>query len=104
MLQGFLGSLLGALSKPQVQDKIISYLRNRVIENFIVNVLKLSGFKYWIVSLLADRVIEESDEHIIEPIFREIGFASDQLKGAKIYKKVKDAKDLDEWLNAIGDV
>lgn len=99
-----MASLLEAISSPQVQDKLISFLRTKLIENFIVSVLKLSGFKYWIVSLLADKVIEESDEHIIEPLFREIGYQSDVLKGAVIYKKVKNAEDLNSWLNSVRDV
>lgn len=99
-----MASILEAISSQSVQNKIISFLRNNVIEAFIVSVLKLSGFKYWIVGLLADKIIDESDEHIIEPLFREMGYQSDVLKGAVIYKKVKNAEDLNAWLDSVRDV
>lgn len=103
-MKKFMAFVLEAISKPQVQDKLIAFLKTKVVENFIVSVLSLSGFKAWFIRLLADRIIDEADEHLIEPIFREVGFVSDQLKGAIIYKKVRDAKALDEWLSAVRDV
>lgn len=93
-----------ALSKPAIQEKVLKFLRTKLIENFIVNTLKLTGFKYWIVGLLADRILEEADDKIIEPVFREVGFSGDVLKGAIVFKKVTDAKDIDEWLDAVNDV
>lgn len=99
-----MASLLGAISSPFVQDKIISFLRNKLIENFIVSVLKLSGFKYWIVGLLADKIIEKGDEKLIEPLFQEIGFEADVLDGATIFRRVDEAENRDEWLDSVNDV
>lgn len=93
--------ILAALSKPEVQDNLLKILKTQVIENFIVSTLKLSGFKAWIIGLLADRILEEADDSMIEPIFREVGFQGDVLKGAVVYKKVLDAKDVDAWIAAI---
>ena len=103
-MKKLLASFLGAISQPHVQDKLVKLLRTKVIEKFIVSTLKLSGFKYWIVSLLADKVLEETDEHIVEPIFREVGFVGDVTDGAVVFKKVKNAQELNEWLDAVGDV
>lgn len=103
-MQKVLASILGALSKPSVQEKLLNFLRTKLIENFIVSVLKLSGFKYWIVSLLADKVLEEGDDKIVEPIFREVGFEGDVLGGAVVFKKLTNAKDIREWLIVTYDV
>ena len=99
-----LSVLLKILAKPQIQNKIISLLNTKAVEYFTANLFKLSGFKSWIITLLIHRVIEEGDEHLIEPAFRKIGYAGDYLEGARIYKKVKDANDVDEWLDSLNDV
>jgi hypothetical protein len=100
-MKKILAVVLAAISKPEVQDKLLQLLRTKVIENFIVSTLKLTGFKAWIVGLLADRILEKADDKMIEPIFREVGFQGDVLQGAVIYKKVLNAKDVDDWLSAI---
>lgn len=100
-MTSFLAAVLAAISKPQVQEKLLRFLRTKVIENFIVSVLKLSGLKAWIVGLLADRILEKADDKIIEPVFRELGFQGDVLEGAVVYKKVINAKDVDDWLAAV---
>ena len=93
--------ILAAISKPEVQEQVLKILRTNVIEKLIVSTLKLSGFKAWIVGLLADHILEKADDKIVEPIFREVGFHGDVLRGAVVYKKVIDAKDVDDWLSAI---
>lgn len=102
--KSFWGTLLGVLSSPLVQDKLLAIAKTKAVEAITVNLLKATGFKAWIVNLIIERVIEEGDEHLIEPAFRKVGYAGDYLEGAKIYKKVRDAKDVDEWLNAVNDV
>lgn len=104
MIKKIGAAVLAALSKPQVQDKLVEALRTAVVEKLIVGVLKLSGIKAWLLTLLADKVIDEADEHLVEPLFREIGYTGDVLQGAVIYKKVKNAQDVDDWLDSVGDV
>lgn len=95
---------LKALSSPKIQDSLLKFLNEDAIKYLIVSVLKISGFKAWIVTILAEEVIEEADEHIIEPLFNGVGYYGDALEGATIYKKVKNAEDVDEWINSLNDV
>lgn len=82
----------------------MDFLKTDAISYLIVNVLKISGFKAWIVTLIAEEVIEETDEIIIEPMFRQVGFYSDVLEGAVIYRKVTDATTVEDWVAELGDV
>lgn len=100
-MKKILAVLLAAISKPEFQEKLLRFLRTKVIENFIVSTLRLAGLKAWIVGLLADQILEEADDRLIEPLFREVGFQGDVLQGAVVYKKVLDAKDVNDWLNAV---
>lgn len=96
--------LLKALSNPKFQDKLLQFLKTDAVEYLIVSVLKISGIKAWLVKLLAERVIDETDEHIIEPVFNGIGYYGDKLEGAVIYRKVKDAQDVENWVAVLGDI
>jgi hypothetical protein len=100
-MKKILAVVLAAISKPEVQNNLLKILRTKVIENFIVSTLRLSGFKAWIIGLLADHILEKADDKLIEPLFREVGFQGDVLKGAVVYKKVLDAKDVKDWLDAV---
>ena len=62
------------------------------------------GLKAWLVTFLVGELLDEADEHLIEPAFRAVGYVSDTLEGAKIYKKVDNAKDVDEWIDTLNDV
>lgn len=103
-MKKFWASLLERLSSPIIQDQIIKFLNTDGIRYIVVSVLKLSGFKAWLITILIEEVIEEADEHLIEPLFREIGFQSDVLYGATIYKKVKDAQSVEDWVAELGDI
>lgn len=97
-------SFLEVLSSPQVRNKLLDFLNTKGIKYLVVSVLKLSGIKAWLLTLLAEEVIEEADEHLIEPMFRRIGYYGDRLQGATIYAKVNDAQSVRDWLNTVRDV
>jgi len=96
--------ILRVVSNDYVQNKLLSFLKKQATEYLIVNILKIAGFKAWIVGLLTKEVITQADEHLIEPMFREIGYQADSLEGAIIYKKVIDASSVDDWVAELGDV
>lgn len=104
MIQKITAFLLKALSNPALQEKLLKFLKTNAVEYLIVSVLKISGFKAWIVRLLAEEVIEEADEHIIEPMFNGVGYYGDKLEGATIYKKVSNAQDVEDWVAVLGDI
>ena len=99
-----MATFLEWLSSPFIQNKIIKFLEKESSKFILKKLLIVGGFKAWLVGFVVEEIVEEADEYLIEPAFRKIGFASDYLEGARIYKKVSNAQDVDEWVDTLGDV
>ena len=102
--QSFWGRILSALSSPTVKNYLVSFLQKNAIKYALKKLAIVGGFKAWLISFVIEELIEEADEHLIEPAFRKIGYLGDVADGDKIYRKVKNAQDRDDWRDSIGDV
>tara|TARA_R110000764_G_scaffold144421_1_gene232212 strand:- start:55 stop:375 length:321 start_codon:yes stop_codon:yes gene_type:complete len=92
---------LDSLSSPAIQDALVKLLE-REASRFILKKLLISGgVKAWLLSFIVSELIEEADEHLIEPAFRALGYQADKLEGAKIFKKVDNASDVKEWIDSL---
>lgn len=103
-VRSFWGWLLAILSSSEFKDALVKLLKKNVIKLALKKLAIVGGIKAWLVSFVIEELVEEADEHLIEPAFRKVGYLGDYLDGAKVYKKVLNAEDVDEWLDAINSV
>jgi hypothetical protein len=96
--------VLDKLSSPVIQDALVKLLEREASKFILKKLLISGGVKAWLLSFIVSELIEEADEHLIEPAFRALGYQADKLEGAKIYKKVENANDVNEWVNSLNDV
>lgn len=97
-------ALLAALSSQVVQNQILAILKTRSVEYVVQSVFKAAGFKAWLLTKIVEKIVDEGDDKVIEPIFRKIGYLKNVNRGEITYRKVADASTIDEWIDAIGDV
>jgi len=69
------------------------------IKKFIIS----GGLKGIIATFVIEHLIEKADDHLIEPLFRKLGFIEDSLEGKAIYKRIEDAENRDDWRDAVRD-
>lgn len=98
------GIVKDALSSEKLQQYILQQLEKNAVKILIKKFLISGGFKGWLVKFVVEELVEEVDEHLLEPAFQIVGYHADTLEGAKIYKKVQDAETVNDWLNSLGDV
>lgn len=103
-LEGLYVSLLNFFKNKFTKEQILKTLEEKAVKSVLKKLLIVGGWKAWVVKFVVGELIEEADEHLIEPAFRKIGFIKDSLEGKAIYKKVQNAKDVDDWRDTIGDV
>ena len=80
-----------------LQEKLLAYILTKLA-------VSSSGFKAWLVSLVVEEVIDVSDEYLIEPAFRKVGYYIEVIDGIRIYKRIEDAEDRGAWRDLINDV
>ena len=92
-------------SKGALGSAFLDMLNKQGTKLILKKVLKTSGgFRAWLVSFIVEEVVEEIDENIVEPIFRKIGYSLEVQHGKKVYKRVINASDNDDWINSVNDV
>ena len=62
------------------------------------------GFRGWLVKFVVEEVVEYGDEKLLEPAFRIVGYGLEVVDGKKIYRKVINAQDIDDWSDSVDDV
>ncbi len=102
--EGIKSSLILILKSYFSKDRILSFIEKRLIKWALKKLCIVGGFKVWLITFIVGEIIEEADEHLIEPAFRKIGFVADKWDGQKIYKKVNNAQDVDTWRDNINNV
>jgi len=102
--KSFWGRLIDALTSKPFQDYLVDLLERQTIKAVLKKLAITGGFKAWLISFVIGELIEEADEHIIEPLFQKLGFIGDSLDGKKIYKKITEAEDPTDWRDTIGRV
>jgi hypothetical protein len=95
---------LDQLSSPVIQNALLAILEREATKFILKKIFVGGGLKAWLAIFLAEEVLEFGDDKLIEPAFRAVGYVGDTLGGATVYKKVDNAKDVDEWLDTLNDV
>lgn len=100
----FLGRLIDALFSVQMKEALMNQLEKLAVKAILKKFVVVGGFRAWLIKFVVGELIEEADEKLIEPAFRKIGFVGDVAEGKKIYRKVSNAQDVDDWRDSIGRV
>lgn len=99
----FLARLIDGLFSSFTKEKLLKFLEEKAIKAVLKKFIISGGIKGWIISFVIGEIIEEVDEHLLEPAFRKIGFIADRIEGKTIYKRVENAENRDEWRDSVGD-
>ena len=83
------------------KEKILSYLEKEVVKAVLKKLIISGGIRVWIITFVIHELFEKGDEYIIEPIMRKFGYVVDSLNGTKIYRRIKDAQNIDDWRAAV---
>ena len=102
--KSFWASITEALSSDHIKNIIVFFLEKQAVKVVLKKLLITGGFKAWIITFVVKELIEEMDEHLIEPAFRKVGYVSDKLEGAKVYKRVNNAKNVEDWVDSTADI
>lgn len=87
-----------------LKERLFLILKEKVTKAILKKLVISGGLKGWLVSFVIEEILEEVDEHLIEPAFRKIGYGIDVHKGKKIYKRIENAEDRDDWRDVVNDV
>lgn len=102
-LNKLLGGLLALLNSEKVQKAILAFLEKEAVKFILKKVVITGGFKIWLITWVVGELVEETDERLIEPAFRKVGFAEDHLDGARVFRKVDNAQNVNDWVNSLND-
>ncbi|GEM_PF-4613603 len=96
-------ALFWAVLKP----KIVPWLKSQVVTQAIKKILgtKLAvGFKGWLIKYIIENLFDEVAKPMIEAIIRKGELIYDNKKGEIQIKRLKNAKDVDDYNTIIGDI
>ena len=93
--------IASALSSARFQAALVNFIQKESIRLVLKKLVINGGLKGWLITFVVTELVEEIDEHLIEPAFVVIGFHADRLDGATVYKKVDNAKDVKEWVDSL---
>ena len=89
---------------PRLKSGLLKYLEKNAVKFALKKLAIVGGFKAWLIAFVVGELIEEADEHLIEPAFRKVGYLLEVVDGKRIYKRIENAQDRDDWRDHIGDV
>ena len=96
-----MGRLYAALLSLLKPENIKKFLKDTLLKAAIKKFVISGGLKGMLISFVVEELVEEADEHLIEPFFRKLNFYNDTIDGETIYKKVQNAEDRDDWRVAV---
>lgn len=59
------------------------------------------GIRLWLIQYVSSKLIEASDEYLLEPALRKIGYIKDVKNGEIRYVKRVESEDADDWRDSI---
>ena len=105
--ESFLSKLWGVIKKwllsPALQNKVVQFLKDKLIKAALLKFLgsaAAGGIKAWIIKFVVTELVEASDEYVIEPLFRKLGYYLDRQEGKNVYKQLEDSSTDDDWIDA----
>lgn len=87
-----------------LKPALLNWLEKASIKFILKKLAIAGGFKAWLITFVVGELIEEADEHLIEPAFRKVGFIIEVHEGKKTYAKLINAEDRDTWRDVVRDV
>lgn len=93
-----------SLSSPQIQNLLVNFLEQEAVKFALKKLAIAGGFKAWLITFVVGELVEEGDEHLIEPAFRAVGYQEDKVDGAKVFRKVNNAQSVNQWVDSLDDV
>lgn len=101
----FWGSVKAALTYylKTLKDKLPSILQKKITRTILKKLAISGGIKGWLIGFVVGELIEKGDEYLIEPAFRKIGYYIEVIDGTKVYKRIENAQDRDDWRDAVRD-
>lgn len=87
-----------------VKAALLNWLKKQSVKAVLKKLAITGGIKGWLIAFVIEELIEEVDERLIEPAIRKIGYKADVYKGSKIYRRVSNAEDVDDWRDAVNDM
>lgn len=95
-------AILSYLSSTSVKERLVAMIKKEAVKGVLKKLAITGGFKAWLITFVVEELVEEADEHLIEPAFRKIGFLKDRGDGAQVYRKVVNAQNRDDWRDSVG--
>ena len=107
MKNGFWRSLIEAVLIFFNKERILKFLKEKATKKIIIKLFgtaAMGGIKGWLISFVVNELIEEVEEHVVDPLIRKTYLIVDSVEGKTVYKRVKHAKSNSEWRDRIKSV
>lgn len=91
----FLGGILAALKGFFTKERVIAFLKEKVIKWAIKRLLGAAakgGFSGWIVGIVVGELFDNIAEPHIKGLFNNLGYAADKLEGEIKFKELQNAR------------
>lgn len=82
----------------------VNLLKREAVKAALKKLAISGGIKGWLVTFVVEELIELGDEHILEPLMVKFGYRKSIREGVKVYEKVTNAQNRDDWRDASRDV
>lgn len=87
----------------RVKPSLVKLFTTEAVKIVLKRMAIVGGIKGWLVSFVIGELIEEADEKLLDPLMVKLGYKAEEKEGAKIYKKMVEAKSPDEWRDIVRD-
>jgi len=85
----------------RITSALLTFLEKKLVKLAMEKLLIASGIRLWLIKFVAENLVKQGDQHIIEPLFRKMGYETRVMNGKRVYERRIDSKDLDEWRDSI---
>lgn len=99
--QDFIGGLYSSLKSQFTKEKLLAYLEQKALKALFKKFLISGGLKGWVIRFTLGYLIDEADEHLIEPALRKINLLRDKADGSKQFGRIQNAQDRDDWRDSV---
>lgn len=102
-LSGLAAAFKNVIKQNFSKASILAFLKKQITKNLLKRLAITGGIKAWLVAFVIGELIEASDEYIIEPLLLKLGYKKEVYKGSRIYRRIENAQDVDEWRDSVRD-
>ena len=87
-----------------IKNAIVKWSKNQGVKLLLKKLAISGGIKGWLVTFVANHLIEAGDEYILEPVLVKLGYRKEVKDGIKTWKKLVSSQDVDDWRDNANDV